>query len=168
MERELNARELLLNKIKPSLTGTYLNWMGYKPDEEGVTYLPSNIFDSVLSKIDNDIPEVSDNNVVAKSMYPIESYQMGMTPDQQVFINKSNQKRFNVPDRYLRGHELYHSNFLTPFIDNTGNKGYMPVNVPEKTSLSGIENFLTYYPQIQRPQERGASLAGLNRLRSKF
>ena len=209
------AQKSLKNKLaeRPyvppeALTGTYLEHMGYKPNEEGVTILPKQLYDIAQGETLHPSGGIG----TAFAPYPDMQYSYGMRPEQQAFINEEEALRmsennpnmdYNDVVQYLSGHELYHSNNLTPYGSPVGNKGYQAgynarKEFPTKHGSTeikrgvwggegvplGRENWLNMgysAPETEgernmsdykwwkgiKPQERGASVAGIKRMMEK-
>ena len=156
------------SKIPSSLSGIYLDWLGYKPDKEGVTVIPQEISDLITEE------NLQSFGGTAFSPSPLMSKDKGLSSEYKAFIideqikqmtKELNEMGFPFTEKdvynYLEGHELYHSKFLTSSGGQAGNKGYMPTNISEFASPSGMEGWLSLYPQEERGQERGAHLAGM-------
>lgn len=169
------ADKLTLKKsnIPTSLTGEYLKWLGYKPNKSGVTVIPQEISDLITEE------NLNKFEGTAFSPSPLFSRDRNLPSEYRAFIideqvkemtKELNEMGFSFTEKdvynYLKGHELYHSKFLTSQGGQVGNKGFMPAKVSEFLSPSGTENWLSQsnYPQKTRGQERAAHIAGLKRI----
>lgn len=166
------SKELSKRGIPDALRGAYANLIAGKPDEEGVSYIPNQEAANIIS---GEQLHPSGYQGTAFAIDPLEARYSGFDPEQLAFINELRTRRWaedtglpeGIIDENLRGHELYHANSLMGGkpVYNSGQQASTNVRTPIENSPASIETWLANYAPEQRPQERGAALAGDKRVR---